>query len=252
MKKAFLILLIAVGLLGCKKTTVSDITNSWETSRYIEVLTQIKNPEKPDYLVIDQDLILYDKNDNKMLKEFYRDTKTFIGDSDQFDERYGYYHIKDMVNLTTPDSNWAWTETDDIKDDRYKELQDAFKNCEKILELQDESEKEIVFTANIKGKDLKLLHSYFEDLSEDEDVDLRFYITKTNNKYRINRLYMKGTHGDKERLKESYVMNVDKESSINIPKSLALHMIQNGYKVDKNDALTTKEEAESKGYKPLK
>lgn len=252
MKKSFLILLIVISLIGCKKTTVEDISNSWDTSRYIEVLTQIKNPEKPDYLVIDQDLILYDKEDNKMLKEFYRDTKTFIGDSDRFDERYGYYHVKDMVNLTTPDSNWAWTETDDVKDDRYKELKDAFKNCEHILKLQDENDKEIVFTANVKGKELKSLHSYFEDVSEDEEVDLRFYITKTNGKYRINRLYMKGISGEKERLKESYVMNVDKETSISIPKSLALHMIQNGYKIDKNDALTTKEEAERNGYKPLK
>lgn len=252
MKKVFLILLVLIGLSGCKNTTVSDISNSWDTSRYIEVLTQIKNPEKPDYLVIDQDLILYDKNDNTVLKEFYRDTKTFLGDSDMFEERYGYYYIKDLVNLTTPDANWAWKETDHVKENRYKELQDAFLSCEKILKLENENDKEVEFAANVKGKELRPLHSYFEDLSEDEDVDLRFYITKTNGKYRINRLYMKGVNGDKERLKESYVINVDKENSISIPKSLALHMIQNGYKIDKDDALTTKEEAEQKGYKPLK
>lgn len=251
MKRALVVLAIALTFVGCKKESVENVSTSWKDSRYLEVLTQIKNPEKPDYLIIDQDLILYDKNDKKVLKEFYRDTKTFIGDSDKFEERYGYYHVKDLVNLTTPDSKWAWTETDDVKEDRYSELKDAFVKCKDILKLDSSTDKELVFTANVKGSDLKPLHNYFEDVGEDEDVDLRFYISKISGKYLINRLYLNGKSGEKERLKESYVMNIDKENSINIPKSLALHMMTNGYKIDKENAITTKEEAERKGYKQI-
>lgn len=255
MKKPIIILLAfaaALSFVGCKSESVEDITKAWDTPTYVEVLTQIKNPEDRDLLVIDQDLILFDEENKGKISEFYRDTKTFIGESDEFVERYGYYFIDGMVNLTTPDSNWAWTETDDEKTNRYQELQEAFLACKDILKADKKSNTELIFNAKVKGKDLRDLHEYFKDLKTNEDVDLRFYLDKTDGKYMIKRLYLKGIDGENERLKESYVMNIDSQKSITIPKSLALHMITNGYKVDKENAITTKEEAEKKGYKPIK
>ena len=63
MKKPIIILLAfaaALSFVGCKSESVEDITKAWDTPTYVEVLTQIKNPEDRDLLVIDQDLILFD------------------------------------------------------------------------------------------------------------------------------------------------------------------------------------------------